>query len=116
MAQFTSSDIAYEYRIFKGAPSVFLYTEGVRYVALKCEAFWLLDAIASYQPKCKLHPKMKDFQIWELKKTEGNKAMLTGSWDDGKLVYKQKIEFTDFPLASIKLYLSGGVLLLPSEY
>jgi len=31
-------------------------------------------------------------------------------------VYKKEIEFTDFPLDTIALYLTNDVMLLPSEY
>ena len=32
-----------------------------------------------------------------------------------KIVYQQQIEYTDFPLASIRLYNDAGILCLPSE-
>ncbi|MBA7644391.1 hypothetical protein ES703_52135 [subsurface metagenome] len=47
-----------------------LFTDGVHYVAEKAGAYWLIDAIASWQRK-------EEFQIWELQKHEGNKATLT---------------------------------------
>jgi hypothetical protein len=31
-------------------------------------------------------------------------------------VFSKRIEYTDFPLAEIKFYFTGGTLLLPTEY
>ncbi len=86
------------------------FTDGVHYVAEKAGAYWLIDAIASWQRK-------EEFQIWELHKHEGNKATLTMKEDtDEPILVQQEYSYTDFPLDSIKLYLVGGVLMLPSEY
>jgi hypothetical protein len=50
-------------------------------------------------------------------KTKGDDALLICENGNKKELARQEIEFTDFPLEEgIKLYLSGGVLLLPSEY
>nr|WP_245602840.1 DUF6876 family protein [Gloeothece verrucosa] len=42
------------------------YTEGVRSIAQKGGAYWLLDAIGSYQPKNPKEPYLADFQLWIL--------------------------------------------------
>lgn len=87
----------------------FTYTDGVKAMWEMCEAYWLLIAIASYN-------RHEPFQIWELKRT-GSKAVLTMVEDAGRPeLVRQEIEFTDFPLDEIKLWLVDGVLLLPSEY
>ena len=116
LAQYYGSENAYKHSIIRGMPPAFLYTDGVRYLAEECGAYWLLDAIASYQPKCKKHPQMRDFQIWELFKNTDNTAQLVGSWDTNKVVITQEIEYTDFPLQAIKLYLRDDILMLPQEY
>jgi len=87
----------------------FSYTDGVKEMWEMCEAYWLLTTISSYRRK-------EQFQIWELKKT-GTSAVLTMKEDsDEPVLVRQKIEYTDFPLDEIKLYLIDGVLLLTSEY
>ncbi len=94
------------------------YTEGVKYLATKGEAFWLLDAIASHQTKQLLaKASFQDFQLWELTVSEDKEAVMTCREDTtaGPAV-RQEIPYTDFPLAAIKLYLVQKVLLLPSEY
>jgi len=88
----------------------FVYTDGVKYLAERAGAFWLIDAIASYGRK-------EPFQLWELAKHENKTATLTMKEDsDRPVLVRQTIKWTDFPLDSIKLYLIDGVLLLPSEY
>jgi len=89
------------------------YTDGVKYLADKAGSHWLIDLIASYQPKLRDHR----FQLWSIKKTGENSAEVYCQEDLGepKLV-RQEIEFTDFPLDKFKLYCVDDVLLLPSEY
>jgi len=91
-----------------------VYTDGVKYVAEKGGAHWLIDAIASYQFKLSGIP----FQIWILRvDLENNTAVLTMQEDSGEPeLVRQEIKFTDFPLDEIKFYLVDGVLMLPSEY
>ncbi|CAA9573874.1 hypothetical protein AVDCRST_MAG81-2002 [uncultured Synechococcales cyanobacterium] len=107
-----------------------IYTEGVKYLADTAHCYWLIDAIASHQPKCRKDMMLADFQVWYLLRegqkavswvsVEGDGAVLT-CWrdtpsEDTPPPIQQSIEFTDFPLAQIKLYYSMGVLMLPSEY
>ncbi len=91
-------------------------TDGVHYLATKGKCFWLLDVIASYQPKNSQVP----FQLWELEVKEDKDkrgAVITMREDTGKkALVEQKIPYTDFPLQSIKLYVINKVVLLPSEY
>jgi hypothetical protein len=97
----------------------FVYTEGVKYIADNAGhgAYWLLDAIGSYQSECKKDPMLCDFQIWKLDLDGKGGAMLTCWPDSGpeeKPVITQKLEFTDFP-QDTKLYLENNTLMLPAE-
>ena len=103
------------------------YTEGVQYLADKAGAFWLIDVVASYQgaQKVRQNERLQEFQLWELKVTHRvddagvvrHEGVVTCREDsDQPAVITQKIEYTDFPLESIKLYVENGVLLLPSEH
>ena len=92
-----------------------VYTDGVKYLAEQAGAFWLIDAIASYQ----MYKQVWEtgFQLWELKKNEDESAVLTMREDSGKPErVRQNIKYTDFPLDYIKLYVVNGGLMLPSEY
>ena len=110
------------FRHFSGR---FNYTEGVQFLAdnAGCGCYWLLDLIASHQPTVMRDPSTADFQIWELVVTNGH-AVVTcrgdSDIDDTEIpgyptVVRQEIEYTDFPLPEIKLYLENGVLCLPAE-
>lgn len=104
------------------------YTDGVNYLAENAQCLWLIDAIASHQPRVQKIPRLRDFQLWFLhvgeahkfiKPTAGNKAVLT-CWEDApksgdKPVVRQNIPFTDFPLPEIKLYVRESILMLPDE-
>ncbi len=93
------------------------HTEGVQYLAEAAGAHWLVDVVASYQrdPRIK---KCGGFQIWEL---TVNLAERTGvvtlrAHKDTPALITQELEFTDFPLEYIKLYLADFTLMLPIEY
>lgn len=104
------------------------YTDGVKYLAENAQAYWLIDAIASHQPRARRIHRLTEFQLWFLhvgnkhefiKPRSPNAAVLT-CWEDSptadtKPAIIQQIPFTDFPLPEIKLFLQEKVLLLPSE-
>jgi hypothetical protein len=97
----------------------FVYTDGIKVLAENAGAYWLIDAIASHQKTAQ--KKLDWFQLWELTKQPNNTWLLTCRADTGETpVVSQEIEYSDFPLNSIKLYVEGSgdryVLLLPSEH
>lgn len=110
-------------RAFCGSESLFrhcsghlLYTEGVQYLAKHGKAYWLIDAIASHQSDVSRRGDLKYFQLWELDK-KGQSAILTCRADTGvEPEVTQEIEYTDFPLPYIKLYVCGNIVMLPNEY
>jgi hypothetical protein len=95
-----------------------LYTDGVQYVAEEGGAYWLIDAIASWQTSSKVtqDPMLKKFQVWTLKVNPERSAILSCERDTNDVAFTQKIEYSDFPLSEIQFYLTQGVLMLPSEY
>ena len=104
LAQFTCTENYYRH------PFGITYTDGVKFMAEKAEAYWLIDAIASYQSK-------EPFQLWELAVKDDRSAVLTARTDsDQDPFITQEIPYTDFPMERITLWVSDGVLLLPSEY
>jgi len=96
----------------------FLLTDGAKDMAEICGAYWLITAVFSWQ--CEETVIREPFQVWKLQfnnKTKGDDAVLTCEDGNNKELARQEIEYTDFPLhEGIKLYLDGGVLMLPSEY
>lgn len=112
LTQFTGTENYYQHCLRQ-----FVYTDGVYYVAQTGGAHWLLDAIASHQPKLLQYPMLQQFQHWILKvDLDNQKAQLICERDIDDVVVTQDIEFTDFPLEQIRFYLVTGVLMLPSEY
>lgn len=91
-----------------------LYTEGVRYVAEKAEAYWLVDEIALAQVNDKVVADTP-FQVWQLS-VRDSAAMLVCEDGDGTTVYSKQIKFTDFPEPGIRFFFTDNVLMLPSEY
>lgn len=98
----------------------FVLTDGAKYVAESCGAYWLMDAIASHYGSY----KNEDFVVVVLSKN----STYHGGWtlhivDDvpsNRTLAKQDVEFSDFPLDEITLYVlpqdDMRVILLPSEY
>ena len=90
-----------------------VYTDGIKEMAERFKAYWLIDVVFSYQDK-----KIGSipFQVWEITST-GDKATVEMKEDtDQPILVSQKIGFTDFPEGMLKMYLIDNVLLLPSEY
>ncbi|MFO0355750.1 MAG: DUF6876 family protein [Sphingobacteriaceae bacterium] len=113
LSYFTGTE---EYHRFNGN---ILLTDGVKYMAEACQAFWFLDIIWSVLSTSKI---INDYDrvFCKLEMTDEDTAIVT--LDDGNknILYFQRIDFTDFPLKEIKVFafVNGEyrVLLLPSEY
>ncbi|GAA4464155.1 hypothetical protein GCM10023156_50360 [Novipirellula rosea] len=104
-----------------------IYTPGVQYVAEKGEAYWLIDAIASwigseeFNEAAAKDPRINNMHFWTLKLSDGNKASLYAKADSPDLPFiEQAIEFTDFPLQKIDIWAGFDgrhwTLYLPSEH
>lgn len=92
------------------------FTDGVKYLADAANAYWLLDVVASWQQKALLDPALQEFQLWELFVRPDRTAAVVCSRDSEDEAFRQEIEYSDFPLEYAKLYVEGGVILLPSEH
>lgn len=99
----------------------FVLTDGAKYLAENAGAYWLMDAVATHVGAYRNEPfvvaKLARYKAkWMLELTDGN--------DDSEPFATQLIEYSDFPLDEIELYVipqeveSGSVwvILLPSEY
>lgn len=91
----------------------YVYTDGIKYLAVNAECYWLLEHIFIHQSIPAI--KVEEFQVWKLAK-EGNKATITIENGNGKIVKTFAIPYTDFPLEDFSLWFIGNTLLLPSEY
>jgi len=104
----------YTKHLFPGLSPILL-TDGCNYIREKCHAYWLFDAILSYQEN-----KLKGvkFQVWDLQLQEKDLTwVLTCREDKGKpAIVKQVIPYSDFPLQKLTIWVIDKVALLPTEY
>ena len=120
LTQFIGSE-----RFFRhGLRRSLVYTQGVQFLAENGHCFWILDIIASWQSRCLRDLKLREMQFWTLRRVGDNWELICER-DTNDIAFKQVIEYSDFPLPEIKLYVcrSGDadgnqfwVLMLPSEY
>jgi len=116
LAQFTGSETFTRHALL---PRMII-TEGVRWLADNAQSHWWTDVIASYQHLP--HVSVEHFQAWRLSvdlTTHAAVITMTDGNSDTPMV-QQLIDYTDFPLAEITLWLIAQgehvVLMLPSEY
>ena len=95
-------------------PSLILYTDGVKELAEKCEAFWLIDLIISHQ--CHKAANLERFQVWDLKRVKDNAFTIVATDGNHNKVTTQEIPFSDFPYDLATVWLVDGCLMLPCEY
>ena len=105
----------YHKHLFPGKSPIIL-TDGCKYIRDECKAYWLFDAILSYQ--CDKILKDVNFQIWELKQLKLDLTWQLTCREDTrkKPLIRQSIQYSDFPLDYVKIWVIDKVALLPSEY
>lgn len=112
LAQFTGTSQYYQH------PLGLKYTDGVKHLADNAQAYWLLDAIASWQSDSRIRDdnQLQEIQFWKLMVNSDQSATLICERDQDDVAVTQTIPFTDFCLESVTIYCQEGVMLLPSEY
>ncbi|NHN82677.1 hypothetical protein GOB80_12175 [Acetobacter ghanensis] len=100
-----------------------ILTDGAAYLA-RNGAAWLLDIVAS----ARLVPAVRraEFECWTLRvdltKQCAEVVCTDGNGErEANILYRQHLDYTDFPLAELKLYVVadsdlGKVVMLTSEY
>ena len=111
LAQFTGSEQWYRHAVNREV----LFTEGVKYVADRAGAYWLLDEIALIQSHDK-RVSAEAFQVWKLKVNADGSGQLVCEDDSGNVIYAKGTPSTDFPGEGITLWFVDNTILLPSEY
>jgi hypothetical protein len=97
LSQFTASEWFYKHSLVKHIR----YTDGVRFVAERGWAYWLIDEIAFAQFSGQgLLDEL--FQHWVLSVHEDRTAVLRCDDGNGKRLYEKAIEYTDFPLSRVR--------------
>ena len=111
LAQFVGTEHRYRHALNRKV----LFTDGVKYVAHRAKAYWLIDEIALIQ----LHDKRvaaEEFQVWKLRVNADCTAQLVCEDGNNTVVYTKPIPFTDFPDNGITLWFTDSTVLLPTEY
>jgi hypothetical protein len=119
LRQFTGTEHWYRHGLARNVT----YTDGAKYMAEHGGAYWLLDVIAIAQ-RCDKKVAAEPFQSWTLKVSDDDSAVIVCTDGNYTELYRQALEFTDFPLPEIALYCCADgtmpgvdwVILLPSEY
>ena len=97
------------------------FTDGLAFLAQEVGCFWLGDIISSVQHLDKI--KESPFIVWiiKVKKQVGLVSAYSDcnedvSYSKDKLLYEQKLPYTDFPEGEFEFYQCNDVVLLKSEY
>lgn len=105
-----------------------IYTPGVKFLAERAGAYWLVDAIASwigshlFNEALRQDERLQWLHFWNLSVDhQTGRAVLTAVADEGEPAFiTQKIPLTDFPLAEISIWAGFDgrywTLYLPSEH
>ena len=110
LRQFTGTDRWFRHGLMRNIT----YTEGVAYLAEFGGANWLVDKISANQ--LEPHIRAQGFQSWKLTVDDKQAATLTCDDGNGNIVHSERLDWTDFPLDQIELWVEGNVILLPSEH
>ena len=111
LAQFKGTERWYRHALNRDV----LFTDGVKFVADRGSAYWLLDEIALLQTHDK-RIASKEFQVWKLKVNANQSAELFCEDGNDNVILTKSIQFTDFPGDGITLWFRNFTILLPSEY
>ena len=96
----------------------FLLTDGCNWIREAAEAGWLFDEILFNQPR----PEVKDlpFQVWILWKEtadgETDWVLRCEDGNDNTVLVQMLMEAVDFRIDEIRIWVVGGLAMLPSEY
>lgn len=123
LRQFSGGDAFYRHSLHRRV----IYSAGVQHLAERAGAYWLIDAIASYlgtdvlDQAIEHDDRLRWLQFWRLAVAEDRSASLSCRADsDMPAVVEQSIEFTDFPLDTIDVWVGYDgehwTLYLPSEH
>lgn len=100
---------------YKSIVPTLVYTDGIKYLAGKLGAYWLIDLAASYNT-LKFRSKYR-FQVWTIEVNKEDKSCIVYCREDTEdpRIVEQKIPYTDFPM-DFEFFVVDGVMMLKTEY
>jgi hypothetical protein len=101
------------YRLMGGVNA----TDGVHYIMQNGYSWFATDAVAVLKahPKLRKHLAHDDFAVIELRLLPDKQAQMLVEDGNGNELYRQSYAYSDAKVG-LKLFYTGGVLLLASEY
>jgi len=113
LAGFYGTEQYHRLTIFGGLKA----TDGVAWLAQNAECFWLMDeiGIAQRHAKIRSNPDLQEMQVWKLTVKDKSAVLVCEDGNDN-VVLKKRIDYTDFPLSEITIWVEGDVMLLPQEH
>jgi hypothetical protein len=99
---------------YKHTFSAYVYTDGLKALAMDCGAYWLIDLVISHQLVSKVRAEL--FQVWQLQKEKENIFKVVATDGSYNVIATQPIPYSDFPYDGCTVYLVEGVLMLPCKY
>ena len=101
------------YRLMGGVNA----TDGVHYIMQNGYSWFATDAVAVLKahPKLRKHLAHDDFAVIELRLLPDKQAQMLVEDGNGNELYRQSYAYSDAKVC-LKLFYTGGVLLLASEY
>jgi hypothetical protein len=123
LLQFTGDLERFRHPLARGV----IYTPGVRFLAERAGAYWLIDEMAfaiaggEMAKAGRCDPRVLDLHFWRLEVREDRSADLTARADSGVEPFlTRRIPWTDFPLDHIEVWAGFDgrywTLYLPSEH
>lgn len=116
LSQFTGTEHYYAWAL---SPK-FKYTDGVKYMAERANAYWLLDVVFSHTIEIyrsrTIPDDQKRFLACKLTVSDNDTALFIITDGDDNELARQEIEYTDFPAKEQEIWVQNGVAILPSEY
>jgi hypothetical protein len=110
LLHYTGSTLWYRHFLCKWI----LYTEGMKFLAERVGAYWLIDEIVFAQKAKSSLPK-QHLQIWKIS-VQNHSAVLECIGKDDAILYTKRVPYTDFPLSEFTVYYCNNTIMLPSEY
>ena len=99
---------------YQSGYSTIMYTDGVKDMAEKCRAYWLIDLVISHQLTKTV--KYESFQVWQLQRKSGDAFTVVATDGNEREIAQQQIPFSDFRYDMATLWLVNGCIMLPNEY
>ena len=92
----------------------YTYTDGMKYVAEQCGAYWFIDKIFATQSEQAM--KKQAFQVWKIQVLQDSQAVITVEDGNDNILATYPLDYTDFPTQGVSVWFTDNVLMLPAEY